>query len=468
MFQLGGILRAHTSSKALRGAVVWAWVASVLLLALLLAPSAEAHGGGAVDSIGYLNVPDSAFNTDVWGWVDPVTLKEYALVGNNATGLHIVDVTDPWYPVIVSTVDTVPRFDMKTWGNYAYTVDGNYGLTGADGKVLDISDPASPIVVGSFRPGHNIFIDHEGFMYVMFPGLDIFDLKPDPTDPELVWYNTETEGHDATVIGDMLYDFSGFDGTFIYDISNREDPRMLGEITDASIVFHHSGWTSADENYLFINDEFAVKPSPDITIWDISDPAAPKRVAEISDTTATAHNSYRIGDFLYVAYYTAGFKVFDITNPTNPMLAGHYDTTPLTGEFVFQGAWGCYPFAPSGNIYVNDRPDGFFIFAFSRTPVGIEPIVRLPFDLSDNYPDPFNPATTIAYELFAGGHVRLVIYDAFGREVRKLVDASAGQGPHVATWDGRDSSGREVASGVYFCSLEVSGQMKSVKMTLVK
>jgi choice-of-anchor B domain-containing protein len=399
--------------------------------------------------------------------VDPSTDTEYALLGSNSFGLHIIDVSTPGAPTIVATVDTVPRFDMKTFEHYVYTVDGNYGFTGSDGVILDIADPAHPVVVGNIRPGHNIFVDDLGYMYVTFPGLEIFDLNPDPTDPQLVWTKTSTEGHDVYVEGDRLYDFHGHDGTFIYDVTSRASPVLLGSIPDTTIIFHHSGWTSQDGDFLFITDEFSVHPSPDIIVWDISNPATPIRVAEIADSTSTAHNAYRIDDHLYVSYYTAGFKVFDIADPTDPKLADEYDTTPLTGEYDFRGAWGCYPFAPSGNIYVSDRPEGFFVFSFDPVSgvqlVGASSVVSM-----RNYPNPFNPSTTISYELTTSGQVTLVVFDVGGRRIRTLVNETQQAGRHVAAWDGTDSDGGRIASGVYLCRLETPSRTETLKVTLIE
>ncbi|MHB8080127.1 MAG: FlgD immunoglobulin-like domain containing protein [Candidatus Krumholzibacteriia bacterium] len=85
-----------------------------------------------------------------------------------------------------------------------------------------------------------------------------------------------------------------------------------------------------------------------------------------------------------------------------------------------------------------------------------------------NYPNPFNPGTRIAFTLPRAGRVELKVYNVRGELVATLLDEARAAGPHAVAWDGRDSAGRAVSSGVYFYSLKAGGQGKMEKMTLVK
>ena len=89
--------------------------------------------------------------------------------------------------------------------------------------------------------------------------------------------------------------------------------------------------------------------------------------------------------------------------------------------------------------------------------------------LAPNYPNPFNPATTIEFSVPRQSRVQMVVYDVLGRKTCVLVDAQLAAGAHTVTWDGRDASGREAGSGVYFCQL-ISGTARSNtrKMLLVR
>lgn len=91
-----------------------------------------------------------------------------------------------------------------------------------------------------------------------------------------------------------------------------------------------------------------------------------------------------------------------------------------------------------------------------------------PFRLGQNRPNPFNPSTSIEYSLPQSSRARLVVFDARGGAVRELVDARLPAGPHVAAWDGTDSRGRPVASGVYWYRLDAAGLRLTRTMVLLR
>lgn len=103
------------------------------------------------------------------------------------------------------------------------------------------------------------------------------------------------------------------------------------------------------------------------------------------------------------------------------------------------------------------------VHAFSATSVTPVPAAAAQFALSRNYPNPFNPATSIGYSIGAATRVSLAVYDMLGRKVATLVDAVQGAGSYSVTWDGSRN-----ASGVYYLRLEAGGHMLTRKMTLIK
>jgi hypothetical protein len=89
--------------------------------------------------------------------------------------------------------------------------------------------------------------------------------------------------------------------------------------------------------------------------------------------------------------------------------------------------------------------------------------------LHQNVPNPFNPATTIRYELGgAGGRVKLQIFDVSGRLVNTLIDGEQQEGAHSVQWNGLDNTGRRVATGAYFYRLIAPGFTQTKKMVMLK
>ena len=93
----------------------------------------------------------------------------------------------------------------------------------------------------------------------------------------------------------------------------------------------------------------------------------------------------------------------------------------------------------------------------------------LPTEFAVNvYPNPFNPSTTISYDLPEGGPVTVVIYDVLGQQVRNLVSQVTSAGRYSIQWDARDNHGRGVASGVYIAKVDAGTSTLSQKMLLLK
>lgn len=90
------------------------------------------------------------------------------------------------------------------------------------------------------------------------------------------------------------------------------------------------------------------------------------------------------------------------------------------------------------------------------------------FSLKQNFPNPFNPTTIIEYELLIPCHVRLIIYDLVGQQIKSLVDSQQPAGHFQITWDGTDEQYLPVAAGVYFCRMEAEDFVKVIKLALVK
>jgi len=125
---------------------------------------------------------------------------------------------------------------------------------------------------------------------------------------------------------------------------------------------------------------------------------------------------------------------------------------------------------PTITIQPDEGPRSLRLLVGSPDYVEAKKNVTLPSELQflPNYPNPFRQQTTLEYVLPEPGAVRLAVYDVLGRQVRVLVDQKQKAGRHTVAWNGRDESGKRMASGVYLARLVVDGQTKVRKLTFVR
>jgi len=163
------------------------------------------------------------------------------------------------------------------------------------------------------------------------------------------------------------------------------------------------------------------------------------------------------------------FDYFNIYRGTDP------DFVPASGNLLYQTSANAWT-DPAGDwthhykISAVDFSGNEGAASGTETATGVtgEPLPARSA-LHQNVPNPFNPATTIRYDLAGDGHVTLRIYDVAGRVVRVLRDGAVEPaGRHEVTWDGRDQTGAAVASGVYFYRLETGGHIETRRMVLLK
>lgn len=147
-------------------------------------------------------------------------------------------------------------------------------------------------------------------------------------------------------------------------------------------------------------------------------------------------------------------------------------SAPNTGDdeagpvvLIADGATG-----PGGFTYP-DVADVIRVTVNGGTAVSTEPVAEVPegFMLHNNYPNPFNPTTTIRYEISEPGQVSLAVYNVLGQQVAELVSGAQRAGVYEVNWDGRDAGGQTAASGVYLYRLTFDGRRSQSKiMTLLK
>src|SRR5690606_19838215 len=169
-----------------------------------------------------------------------------------------------------------------------------------------------------------------------------------------------------------------------------------------------------------------------------------------------------IDNYAYVSYYTAGLRIFDVSDPENIEVAAHYDTSPQSGE-GFDGAFGVYPFLPSKNILVSDQT-GLYVFRFHKPTDVIDVSEQVnSFELYQNYPNPFNPSTKIKYSLNESSNVSIKVYDVLGNELAVLVNDFKPAGAYEVNFNGENLS-----SGIYYYTITAGNFTSTKKMMLLK
>ncbi len=163
-------------------------------------------------------------------------------------------------------------------------------------------------------------------------------------------------------------------------------------------------------------------------------------------------------------------------NPTSGFLPGtgrivrlnEGSVEPLASDVNFPAG---IDFAPNGDLYIAAFADGQLLKVEAGTiGTAAEPFAALPpsFTLMHNYPNPFNPSTTIEYRLTRSEHVVLTVHDLLGQRIQTLIDGTRPAGTYSVRWDGKDDTGHLMPSGVYFYRMRAGKRVEGRPMHLVK
>ena len=312
------------------------------------------------------NLPYSVGLTDIWGYADS-NGNEYALIGL-LDGISIVDVSDPTQPTELHRIPGVTSGwrDLKTFQTYAYvTNETDSGITIIDLSGLPGNITFKDTTIGEIKTAHNLYMD-DGKLYIVgfndpIGGMKIFDLTGDPWSPVLIGTYNEEYVHDVYVRNNLAYCAEISAGLLtIVDVSTPSNPVILGSI-DYPGSFTHNTWLNTAGDVCFTTDEYA---GAYLQAWDVSDPSDIKFLdrirSSVNNEESAPHNVHVLDDYLITSYYTDGLHIVDAARPHNLVEVGFYDTSPLA-DGSFEGAWGAYPFLPSGNILVSDQQEGLFV-----------------------------------------------------------------------------------------------------------
>jgi choice-of-anchor B domain-containing protein len=345
----------------------------------------------AVDLLEHMNVAafDATSTNDIWGWTDPQTGKEYAVLGLN-NGTAFIDLSDPEEPVYLGklpthSVNSVWR-SVKVYGNYALvaTEAANHGVQIFD--LTQLRNVANPPAVfqttahyGGLSTSHTLEIDSEsGFLYsagsnTCNGGLHIVDVRQ-PLQPKFAGcfsdddYTHEAQctvyrGPDPDHQGAQICMACNIDTLTIVDVTSKSQPTQISRTGYPGVAFAHQGWLTEDHRFFLLDDERDEPVSGHNTktyIFDVQNLDAPVLIGtHIADTTAVDHNQYIRGNYVYQSNYEAGLHILKLDDVAAGALTevAFFDTEPGQGA----GSWTNYPFFESGIVIVSDIDRGFFV-----------------------------------------------------------------------------------------------------------
>jgi choice-of-anchor B domain-containing protein len=311
------------------------------------------------------NLDQHAPYSGMWGYVAP-NQKEYALLGTT-TGIAVIDCTNGAQPVeraYFPWANSTWR-EVRTYGTYAYvTTEAAAGFL-----VIDLTNPDQPVnlgIVGAANHGnaHNLGVDMgTGRIYIVGTnnGVAVYDGAANPANPPFLGFAAPSGNsnyfHDLTIENGFGYGAMIYTGIFrILDVTVWP-PSIVSDSTTPSL-FTHNIWPTANSNICVSTDE---RDGSLLRFFDTTNKAAPVSISQMTMNPASVpHNSYIIGNIAHTAWYTEGYQAVDFSDPTTPVVVASYDTWPgVSGGY--NGAWGCFPFLPSGNVYISDRATGLYV-----------------------------------------------------------------------------------------------------------
>ena len=333
----------------------------------------------------YLSQMDAGDGNDSWGWTDPTTGKEYALVGLD-NGTAFIDISDPVNIVYLGKLPThtSPSIwrDIKVYNNYAFIVSeaGGHGMQVFDlTRLRNVANPPETFTedthYNEFGSAHNIVINEEtGYAYAVGTGTynggaHFIDIS-DPLNPDQAGgYSGSGYTHDAQVIiydgpdpdhqGKEIYVGSNENEVVIVDVTNKNNPQLISTISYGSVDYTHQSWLTEDLSYLLIGDELdenAFGFNTRTIVANVSDLDNPFYFFQYFGNIASIdHNGYVKGNRYYLSNYSGGMRVIDISNIANQEMTeiGYFDTFPANDNVNFKGTWNVYPFFASGNIVIS-------------------------------------------------------------------------------------------------------------------
>jgi choice-of-anchor B domain-containing protein len=417
---------------------------------------------------------------DIWGWTDPQTNKEYAIMGLS-NGTAFVDITDAEHPVFLGKlpthgVDSLWRA-VKVYANHAFIVSEapNHGMQVFD--LTQLRNVASPPATftetahyNGFSRAHTITLNEEtGFAYAngvtaytdaaankCARGLHIIDVN-NPTKPTFAGcFDADGYTHDAQCViyrgpdadyrnREICFN-SNEDSLTIVDVTDKSSPRQLSRTTYAGSGYTHQGWLTDDQSLFLVDDELdeqKFKTKTRTHIFNVSDLDAPSITGSHEGTsTAIDHNLYILGRYAYESNYRSGLRILDISQASTAKLqeVAYFDIYPVDDNPAFNGTWSNYPYFKSGVVAVSGIEQGLFVLRPTMNSVAAPQLLTewnstraIAVDSVTRMREPFSVDSRLNFSV--DGRTRVLLFAAG-------VNLAPGESPAAVTAQAEDALGR--------------------------
>ena len=332
----------------------------------------------------------------------------YAYLSVYGVGLRVVDVSSKSSPQVVKTLSSGTKYPWRSTisGNYLYVTSGNpYGGVSSRLDIFDITDPAAPVLKGTYTGGSQGFsgVAVRGtYAYVTsyYSGASVIDVS-NPASPTLVSSISGINANDIRISGSYAYVSTRYEGFRIYDISTPTTMTLVGTGTGIS------GYTEGvfpTPTYTFLAME-----SMGFGIWDttkVTSPAQKAHVLSIGGVDSLISN----GQYLYLGGHNEGIWVIDLKIPSSPTEVAFVSDGGRNYDLSIQGS----------NLYAAADWDGLCIFDITSPAAPARVVTDFGNDLMYALGDGNYVYTGGSNSLFTGG-----IVDVTQRSSPKLVSTSS-------------------------------------------
>jgi hypothetical protein len=381
--------------------------------------------------------------------------------------VSLLDVGQPGSPQFLSHLQPAPTGarDVLALGDVAIVANSGPGLF-----FWNTANPSAPTLITAF-PGPTNFVDGTGPDLIFRAGVNTvqaFDVSNPNVPIDRGTYTLTGTITGLSAVGRTALVAHGGQVTAL-DFADADAPQVVDEFTmqaQALLLMNQDRALVIEGDHLVVRDirtQFTIDRIP------LHTPLGRALAVEAGLTASAA--SLQAGqpaprDIVYVSAGFGSVLVMDVTDPQAAFHAGEYTAPDLLARFVVSSG---------SELFVGDGGGtGRLLVLAAQDIQGATAGVPLAgvrvegVQLSPSRPNPFRASTRIPFALARDAHVRLVVFDAAGRQVRRLADGPLTAGDHAVVWDGADDWGRSLSTGIYFASLFVGGESATRKMVRMK